>query len=388
MIEPSAVLREFKITLLRFTLHALEPVGLPSFSGSTFRGAFGAEFRRIACLPLCHDPGDCMIAAQCAYARIFEAKPVKEGYTPAGDGGLPRPFVIHPPVGGRGIEPGQRFTFHLALVGSAADYVPYFILAWRELGRAGLGRGRGRFKLETVESCASIDERPNDAAVSHGDHAATNYQGRGTQNPTRLIYSSKDELVRNSLEHLTAERLLSLHPTLGSTNGGSSPPGAGVGEDAHTPDIPSDIASGAPALEGRLSIEMVTPLRLKSKGEFLRSDLPFAALAGALLRRLETLSFFYGPGSLGLDYRALMEKARQARTLSSNLRWVEWERYSSRQDRRVPWGGTLGRAEYVGDVRAFMPFLALGEILGVGNNCVFGLGRLRVSAAVARGPQT
>jgi hypothetical protein len=361
MLASNAILQEFKVTILRFTLHALEPVGLPSFSGSTFRGGFGAEFRRIACLPLCHDASTCIIAAQCAYARIFEAKPAKEGYTPAGDGGLPRPFVIHPPESGRVIEPGERFSFHLVLVGWAADYVPYFILAWRELGRVGLGRGRGRFKLETVESCASIDPQAN-------------------RERTRLVYSAQDELVRNSLEHLTAGRLLSLHPALGATNGGAGPLGEGVGADADTDprNTLSGVASGAPAPEGRLSIELVTPLRLKSNGEFLRSDLPFAVLAGALLRRLETLSFFYGPGSLRLDYRALMEQARQVRIVSSNLRWVEWERYSSRQDRRVPWGGILGRAQYEGDFGVFAPFLALGEILGIGNNCVFGLGRLRI----------
>ncbi|MGH9764874.1 MAG: hypothetical protein ACREAC_28905, partial [Blastocatellia bacterium] len=44
-------LDRFTVSLLRFTLRAVDPVELPQFSGSTFRGAFGTEFRRLVCLP-------------------------------------------------------------------------------------------------------------------------------------------------------------------------------------------------------------------------------------------------------------------------------------------------------------------------------------------------
>src|SRR5262249_3369482 len=179
-------LTQFQLALLKFTLRAEEAVALPPFSGSTFRGAFGAMFRRIACAPHCTDAQSCLLASACAYARIFEAQPNVEGYRPASDGGLPRPFVIHPPgppAGERNlIKPGEEFTFHMTFVGIAADFAPYFILAWRELGRIGLGARRGRFRLERVESCASLDRDP----------------------APRLVYSSADELVRNNIEMLTA----------------------------------------------------------------------------------------------------------------------------------------------------------------------------------------
>jgi hypothetical protein len=347
----SDALARFEVSLLRFTLRAVETVELPPFSGSTFRGAFGGEFRRLACLPHCHDAAACEIAVHCAYARVFEAKPSKQGYTPVGDGGLPRPFLIHPPDGGRlTIEPGKPFTFYLALIGWAADYIPYFILAWRELGLRGIGRGRGRFRLETVESCGEIN--PAAAGV--------------------LVYSSEDELVRNPGKGLTADRLLSERQAFGvqasRVQAFRVPPSGGSG--------PLNTEAQDQYRE-RLSVEFLTPLRLKSRGEFLRGDLPFSALAGALMRRLETLSFFYGAGSLALDYSALMERAREVRTGPRSFRWVEWERYSYRQDRRIPWGGIVGQIDYAGDFGPFLPFLALGEIIGVGNGCAFGLGRYR-----------
>jgi hypothetical protein len=329
-VVASASLAQFQLALLKFTLRAEDAVALPAFAGSTLRGAFGAMFRRIACAPHCADAQTCLLASACAYARVFEAHPDVAGFQPMNDGGLPRPYIFHPAIDRRdAIEPGGEFAFHLALVGMAADFAPYFILAWRELGRVGLGARRGRFRLERVESCASLDP---DA-------------------PASLVYSSEDELVRNSIEMLTADRLLAANPRL-----------------------PSD--DDAPA---NLRIELLMPLRLKSGGEFLRDHLPFDVFAGALLRRLESLSFLYCGGSLQLDYRALIARARQAQLVCSDLRWVAWERFSQRQEQRIPWGGIVGNVEYAGEFAAFREFLALGELVGVGNNCAFGLGRYDAS---------
>ena len=38
-------------------------------------------------------------------------------------------------------RPGDRFDFHLVLVGRAIDYLPYFLFTFIELGRTGLGPG-------------------------------------------------------------------------------------------------------------------------------------------------------------------------------------------------------------------------------------------------------
>ncbi len=325
--EPEA-LQHFRLALLKFTLRAEQQIALPEFAGSTFRGAFGAMFRRLACMPQCEDVQTCLVASHCAYARVFEARPAVAGYRPASEGGLPRPFVIHPPLENRSIGAGTEFSFHLALIGLAIDYLPYFILTWRELGRVGMGRGRGRFHLERVESCRSLNEE------------------------SFIIYSSADELVRNNLELITTEGLLTRSAPLRQV-------------------AASDRAKG----KVHMRIELLTPTRLKSGGEFLRTELPFSVLLSALLRRLESLSFFYCGGSLQLDYKALIARAEEVAVVENSLRWVSWERYSRRQERKIPWGGIMGCVEYRGDFTPFLPFLALGELVGVGNNCAFGLGR-------------
>ncbi|NOT58859.1 MAG: CRISPR system precrRNA processing endoribonuclease RAMP protein Cas6 [Acidobacteria bacterium] len=321
MTTTLAALDRLELALLQFTLRAEEAITLPPFSGSTLRGAFGTQFRRIACAPHCTDASTCLLVTACAYARVFEAQPAAAGYQAAGPGELPRPFIIHPPALAA-IKAGETFSFHLTLVGAARQHLPYFILTWRELGRTGLGQGRGRFRLEQVES-----------------------HGGWTDSAPRLIYSAADELVRNEVQPLTAARLAARWQASEAT---------------------------------RLKLDFVMPLRLKTGGAFLQTAPPFAVLLGALLRRLESLSFFYGGGSLALDYRALLEQARDIKTTASDVRWVAWERYSQRQDQRIPWGGLLGSVEYEGTWAAFAPVLALGELVGVGNNCTFGLGRIKL----------
>lgn len=340
--DAPARLQRLELALLKFTLRAAEPIRLPQFAGSTFRGAFGAMFRRIACAPHCADAKSCLLATACAYARVFEAHPDVPGYQPAANTEVPRPFIIHPPPPSDArLNAGEEFSFHMVLAGAAINYLPYFILTWRELGRIGIGGTQGRFQLAAVESCLSLD-------------AAETADADGSPS-SRLIYSAADELVRNNLAPLTAERILATNARLRSLLESNDQPPT------------------------RLTMDLLTPTRLKSSGEFLRVAPPFETLMGALLRRLESLSFFYCGGSLQLDYRALVGQAREVQTASSDLRWVEWSRYSQRQERKIPWCGLVGRVEYTGDFRQFLPFLAVGELVGVGNNCAFGLGRYRVS---------
>jgi hypothetical protein len=57
--------------------------------------------------------------------------------------------------------------------------------------------------------------------------------------------------------------------------------------------------------------------------------------------------------------------------VKDNLRWVDWERYSSRQDTKINLGGLLvGEATYEGDLAEFMPLIRLGELIHVGKGTV------------------
>ncbi|MEG3070433.1 MAG: CRISPR system precrRNA processing endoribonuclease RAMP protein Cas6 [Candidatus Syntrophopropionicum ammoniitolerans] len=64
--------------------------------------------------------------------------------------------------------------------------------------------------------------------------------------------------------------------------------------------------------------------------------------------------------------------------MQSQTRWVDWERYSSRQSSRMNMGGVVGQVEYRGDLGAYMPLLRLGQLVHVGKGAVFGMGKYAI----------
>ena len=143
------VLKSFRVARFELTLRALDPIKLPPHAGSTLRGGFGRAFRRIGCAASALGSDRCSLGDRCPYHYVFET-PVPPGSPILTNvGTAPRPFVIEPPLDTRGAyEPGAVIPVGLVLVGRAIEYLPYFIHAFEQLGAAGLGSGRGRFRLD------------------------------------------------------------------------------------------------------------------------------------------------------------------------------------------------------------------------------------------------
>ena len=127
----------------------------------------------------------------------------------------------------------------------------------------------------------------------------------------------------------------------------------------------------------RLRIEFLTQTRLKHEGRFVRTP-EFQILFRRLLGRLSSLSRFHCGAPLEADFRALIDKAMSIRLLQDDTRWTTWQRYSSRQERRMEWEGIVGGASYEGVLAPFWKFLNFGQFVHVGHGATFGLGRYRV----------
>ena len=67
---------------------------------------------------------------------------------------------------------------------------------------------------------------------------------------------------------------------------------------------------------------------------------------------------------------------RHAETLGHRvqLRWHDWSRYSSRQQREMTLGGAIGTWTLEGELAPLLPWLQLGERLHVGKNTTLGMG--------------
>jgi len=81
---------------------------------------------------------------------------------------------------------------------------------------------------------------------------------------------------------------------------------------------------------------------------------------------------------LDVDFRTMIEKAHLVSISSQSIRWVKWERYSSRQKASMDLGGFMGRVSYAGELEEFLGLVAFGSVVNVGKNCTFGLGQYRL----------
>jgi CRISPR-associated endoribonuclease Cas6 len=146
---------------------------------------------------------------------------------------------------------------------------------------------------------------------------------------------------------------------------------------------PISIPLDANSAETRtLRVEFVTPTELKS-GDQLVTRPDFDVLFARARDRVGTLRALYGPGPLEIDFRAMGERAAAIRMTRCELRQVEAERRSSRTGQVHGIGGFVGVAEYEGALSEFIPYLDAAQWTGIGRQCVWGKGELRVSVGQA-----
>jgi len=124
-----------------------------------------------------------------------------------------------------------------------------------------------------------------------------------------------------------------------------------------------------------ITLEFISPVRVKSNGNLVEG-LPFPLLIKILLRRISLLKKIYSEGeNLNIDCEKLIEKSFSVEVVCSSLKWYDWQRYSTRQKIRMKLGGLVGKITYYGEIQEFLPYLKIGELIRVGKNTSFGLGK-------------
>ena len=130
----------------------------------------------------------------------------------------------------------------------------------------------------------------------------------------------------------------------------------------------------------RLTVRFLTPTRLDLDDDLV-FPITFHDLVRGLVNRITSLERFYGSpeDAEPAKYAELLDLAREVRMTENAQRWVDLERYSTRQRTKLKMGGAVGYAVY--ECEDFTPFaglLALGEWLHVGKLTTMGLGRFEV----------
>jgi CRISPR-associated endoribonuclease Cas6 len=320
-----------RIARYQVRLRAEREACVPSFAGSTLRGAFGYALKQAVCVMTHRDCSRCLVAEKCVYPYVFETPAPPQKSLLHNQQNAPHPFIIDPPLDPhrdrtgreRALAAGDELEFGLTLMGRAIDYLPYLVYAVHEMAQRGIGKGRAQFALAGVS-----------AIKSSGSHRAI-----FDDNTQRLEESA--DLV-SDLSRLIDDRLDQLQ------------------------------ASGS---DGQLKIRFITPLRIKIRGD-LQPQTNFELLVRNLLRRISMLMIVHGTQPLELDFKGLIELSRAVEVQRSSLRWWDWGRYSARQETVMKLGGFVGEAEFAGGrLQDFLPLIAAGELLRIGSATSFGLGR-------------
>lgn len=305
------------------TLEALTPLELPPYGGSTLRGGFGHVFKRSVCIQpdRLHCAG-CPLRPTCVYAAVFEPAPPSDSEVLRKNEAVPPPFVLELPLTPVTLwPPGAHLTFRLVLVGRAIGYTPHFLAAFRALGEQGLGRRRGRYRLHTVEAVQPLTQA------------------------TATVYAE------GALLALPDMQVSSAHVA------------------AHAQQYAAE----------RLTITFLTPTRLQHAGRLAQHGPPFAVLVKALLGRVSSLAYFHCGQRWETDFRGWIDRAAEVEMTTTDTTWVDWGRFSGRQQQRIEMGGLVGTAAYSGALAPYRALLALGALIHVGKGTVFGNGRLQLA---------
>ena len=144
-------LRSLTFTRLKITFRAAEPIILPEYKGSAFRGCLGDAFKNEVCNRKGQDCDTCLERFSCKFSKLYNS--FVEGHPRYKKS--PHAYIISPMPGQKTkFEPGETFWFVMTLIGSAVEMFPLLISVFGQMGETGIGKGHGKFapvKLEYLD---------------------------------------------------------------------------------------------------------------------------------------------------------------------------------------------------------------------------------------------
>ncbi len=294
-------------THLRFTLLAHTQVNLGGhLAGNNLHNAL-ANVVRFATCPETHrrEKPTPEHAAACPACYLFSAE--------LDPGTVVRGYTVTPPIPTRDcIQPGDTFNMGITLLGEGLEFLPYFVLAMNEVGRVGVGPGRGKFSLHSIVALNPLTQE------------------------IESVLTPDDNLVR-------VPRLI-------------------VTWDDVTRKV-AEIAAALRTHNNQLTVRFLTPLRLHEQDNLFRIP-DFSVFFRRLLFRTDELGRqLAGQERRGReDLAHLNTLADQVRLVSSQTKWHELWSWSGRKQDQTPLGGLVGTATYwTAEWQELLPWLLLGQ---------------------------
>jgi hypothetical protein len=303
---------------VRVSCKAREIISFGPQPGSAVRGALYTALSEQFCpdTGMRHLPGH---SGACPVCWLLATE------DPTGERGhnLPRPLTVQPPESDLIVEAGKEWSFGISLVGERAGAsLPFLVRAIQEMGKGGLGRGRGRFTFESLRE------------------------------ENRIENTSRDLLSGGKLQNLTspinAERV-----------------------QARAEHLPGDC----------VTLRFLTPLRV-GEGKRLLHRPDLGVIMRRLLERCQAMALHFGrPNPIAEEREnwrelslSLSEAAEACELTQNRTRWLDVQSGSRRTGTTTPIGGLVGEVTWEGHLAPLIPWLLWGSILQVGKSTVKGNG--------------
>jgi hypothetical protein len=167
MSDPSIAFPDIAVSELSLTFTASQPVPMPRFAGSAWRGAFGHALKRTVCTMRLRPCAGCALAQACWFPSLFAPAPEAQAGLIMSGRPLPPPYVLDPGETPREgfFAPGAPIPVRLALFGAATRAAAYAALALLRAAEGGVGPARVALRPATVGGRMQAQRAFSEAAL-------------------------------------------------------------------------------------------------------------------------------------------------------------------------------------------------------------------------------
>lgn len=130
-------------------------------------------------------------------------------------------------------------------------------------------------------------------------------------------------------------------------------------------------AEGRPTNSVFLKLNSPTRILVRRK---LLNQLSFEHIIRAIITRMRLLFHAYEGIVLEWNEPAILQDARQIKTVDEHWQFIDFKRYSHTYSRQLSLPSIAGYARFEGYITPFTPLLELGELLQIGKNTTHGFG--------------